>query len=158
SWSRDTSSIVPQSVSWWQQYQTALLTDAIRVNCPGLSGAINNGPLQAALTTFASQLGPSLAATYANVLALAWPATQPIISQIAAGGGNNVSAAVQGLVTAIANPALIADVNAAVAVPGESAAQATWFLFSMWTLLAALQAAGTDKSPLPPQWSQIQHI
>jgi hypothetical protein len=122
----------------WGHYGVTVLTDAIRAT--GLA-PLNTGKLAADLASGNASLQPALAASCVAIHLSGYAPTMAVYAQIGAQSG----AAAQMLAAALTQPGEVsANINRAIAVGGDSASAATWFLFNLWVALRALGSTTVD--------------
>ncbi|MEU0792665.1 hypothetical protein ABZ342_21550 [Amycolatopsis sp. NPDC005961] len=124
---------------WWQTYALAVLTDAAR-QAAGIP--LHTGKLTADLAALHTQFLPALTASYLAALQTAYEPTAAALRALAA-AGQLVEARAQ-LGGVLAGDTLIANLNGALGVGGDSTNAAVWFLYNLWVLFKALGSPDVD--------------
>ncbi|HTJ10489.1 MAG TPA: hypothetical protein VL547_00610 [Dinghuibacter sp.] len=127
---------------WWGRYGVVVLTDAIRKKIPV---NLDTARLDEDLSAYARALDPVLAASYMAVLTDGYEPTAAALRGI-----EPVSRpeAVALLEQAIEAGQFTANVNELLAMGGEDAIAASWFLFNLWIILKMLGLVDVDAAIL----------
>ncbi|MGB3181268.1 MAG: hypothetical protein WBB45_07750 [Cyclobacteriaceae bacterium] len=121
------------NAAWWGDFGVAVLTDAIRQK---VSVSLDTGSLKNELDSRNNTLKPAVTASYLAVFEAGFQPTASALNAIK--NSSDASSAASTLDHWIANGRFTANINQSLAVGGDSAIAATWFLYNLWVSLTAL--------------------
>ncbi|MEV7037780.1 hypothetical protein [Amycolatopsis sp. NPDC051061] len=124
---------------WWQDYALAVLTDAAR---QAAAVPLDTGKLSADMATMNTQFLPALTASYLATLRNAYEPTASALRALAAAG--QLPEACSQLSDELAAGAIVANLNGAIGMGGDSTSAAVWFLYNLWVILKALGCPDVD--------------
>jgi hypothetical protein len=127
------------NAGWWQTYVLAVLTDAAR---QAASLSVDTGKLTTNLANMNAAFLPALTASYLATLQNAYDPTASALRALTAAG--QLAQACTELGAALGEGQFTANINAAIAMGGDSTNAAVWFLYNLWTTLKALGCSNVD--------------
>ncbi len=136
--------------TWWGNYAITALTDAVRLKLPI---SLNTAKLTADLASYNSGLSPALTASYLAIFQTGFNPTATALNAIVAAGQGQAANVL--LSSAIKAGQFTANINQCIAMGGESADAAVWFLFNLWVTLKALGSADVDTTIQQAQTSGL---
>ncbi|WP_438000326.1 hypothetical protein WMF26_11350 [Sorangium sp. So ce185] len=125
--------------SWWGSFGVTVLTDGVRRE---VSVSLDGGKLSTDLDNGNSAFRGALTASYLPVLTSGYASTASAFAAIVSAGQSGAAATL--LDQAISRGQFTADINQALAMGGDSANAATWFLYNLWVVLDALGLPDVD--------------
>lgn len=124
--------------AWWGNYCVTALSDAIRLS---LSAGLDTGKLSGDLSAHNSTFMPALSASYLAVFATGYSPTTAALNAITPAQFQQAALILdQGIVSG----EFTANINESLAMGGDSATAATWFLFNLWIALSSLGVQDVD--------------
>ncbi|MEV6874538.1 Hint domain-containing homing endonuclease [Amycolatopsis sp. NPDC051128] len=127
------------NAGWWQAYVLAVLTDAAR---QAASLSVDSGKLTMDLANMNAMFLPALTASYLATLQNAYDPTVSALRALTSAG--QLAQACTELGDALSEGQFTANVNAAIAMGGDSTNAAVWFLYNLWVTLKALGSSNVD--------------
>jgi hypothetical protein len=124
---------------WWRAYALAVLTDAAR-RAAGIP--LDTGKLSADLAAMHTQFVPALTASYRAAVQTAYEPTASALRALTAAG--QLAEARAQLIRLLTEDNLVANLNGAVGISGDSTNAAVWFLYNIWVVLEALACPDVD--------------
>lgn len=124
---------------WWANYAVSFLTDAVQ-DALNLTSQFNAAGLASDMASFNVQLAAGLFPCVTAVLQNSYGQTSYPFGLL----GVHEDAALQQLTTAISGGPFAANISQGITSGGDAATAATWLLYELWILLAALGAPNVD--------------
>jgi len=125
---------------WWQDYAVAVLTDAAR---EAAELQLDTGRLRGDLDKMHTAFLPALTVSYLAVMQ-AYQPTADALRALTAAGTPAVAKALAALLDAIGADSFSVNINASMALGGDSTQAAVWFLYNLWITLTALGCLDVD--------------